>query len=200
VEGMGEQSRIDTINIPHNLLVSERGGIDSTVVKQSHFREPIEKSPGSLRGSSRIWGDISEESQRMVVGALLDEAQSARLDLGETALLLAVARVESGFNPDAASTRSSAAGIGQFIDATREAYGIGYVKRFDLRSNARAMINYLKSNMELAQKRFGAAAQRDRLAYAYALYHDGPSLKSGGMEIAGKVVMPWVDKFQSWLK
>ena len=96
----------------------------------SHYREPIDDAPDRLAGNSRIWGDASPQVQSRVVDILIEAAREKGLSTRETAHVLAIARVESGFNPDAAAGTTSASGLGQFIDGTGRAYGL-HSNRFD---------------------------------------------------------------------
>lgn len=199
MEPRGEVSLLPGTEVPESLLVSRPGGEQVSTASHSHFLEPVLSSNRKLFGRSRRWGDIDQSSQRQVIGTLITEAKRQGCSLEETALVLAVARVESGFNPDAASQSTSATGIGQFIDKTGRAYGITSRNRFDLKDNARAMIHHLKDMLRLAGHRFGDLSKQQRLCTAYALYHDGPSLKYGGHRIALNSVLPWTEKFYQWL-
>ncbi|HQH28434.1 MAG TPA: hypothetical protein PLP17_13635, partial [Oligoflexia bacterium] len=89
--------------------------------------------------------------------------------------------------------------LGQFIDATGSAYGIKESKRFDLQSNVSAMISYLRSCLKQAAVKNSQANEAQIYTLAYGLYHDGPSLNYGGMEVARQNVLPWIDRYASWL-
>lgn len=170
-----------------------------TVFKRSHYYDPIDYSLRQPHGRSRRWGDISPAAQKDVIAIILEEAARQKLPVGETALLLATARIESGFNPDAAATTTSAAGLGQFIDNTAKAFGLIGDKRFSLRHNIRAMILHIRDNLRTACDKYGAQSYDQAVSYAYALYHDGPSLKYGGLEIAKANVVPWARRYAAGL-
>ena len=163
--------------------------------KNSYFGEPVPRT-GRLNGNTRRWGDIALAGQAEIIDKLLTESKAQGLNEKETAFFLATARLESGFNPDAASQLSSASGLGQFIDATARAYGLTE-KRFSLTANIKAMIRYLGEGIEFA-KRVTSAKNPD-LCYAYAYYHDGPTLKYGGYQICREKLIPTYQLIKTWL-
>lgn len=81
---------------------------DQVDLRYSRYNDPIDRSPGRFAGNSHIHGDASPEVQAAVMDAIVDAAQRAGLDDKETAYVLATARFESGFNPDAAAGPTSA--------------------------------------------------------------------------------------------
>ena len=107
----------------------------------------------------------------------------------DIALTLAIARVESGFNPDAAAGTTSAHGLGQFVDQTGEGYGLTDENRWDVNEQARALVAHTQDNIERAEKN-GRGRE-----YVYAYHHDGPSLKYGGLAIGRANVTPRVASF-----
>ncbi len=183
----------------HSLLVRQPPIYPQQPVSHSHYNSPIERRDPLPHGKSRAWGDITPEEQVFVIHTIVSEALRYRFSMEETALLLAIARVESGFNPDAASAASSASGLGQFIDKTGLTYGLTKKNRFSLYDNIHALMKHLRENLELAKK-FALHSKRELYAYAYALHHDGPALNSGGLEIARKNVLPWYERFKMWLE
>lgn len=80
----------------------------------------IKKQPDEIAGKSRIWGDISPEGQALVIDLIIEVCTRYKLSYREIGYVLLMARVESGFNPDAAAGTTSAAGIGQYTKATVE--------------------------------------------------------------------------------
>ena len=119
---------------------------------RTHYREPIDNSPGRLAGNSRAWGDASPEVQSRSVDALIQASQRGGLSQRQTAYVLAMARVESGFNPDAAAGTTTAFGLGQFIDATGKGYGITSSNRGDITKQAEALVATYKDDAALAKK------------------------------------------------
>ena len=175
-------------------LVPSRGGAPSQTASHSHYGESLE--PGPHRGRSRRWGDASAAVQREIVDQILTEASRQGLAAEDSAFAVAVARVESGFNPDAAAGSTSASGVGQLIDRTAKALGVK--DRFDPAENISGMITLLKDGLTRAAK--AGLRGDDRYARTYGLYHDGPSLSYGGEQIAREKVVPWVSKVGEWLR
>lgn len=160
----------------------------------SHYREPIDNSPGRAAGNSRIWGDASPEVQSRVIDALIDASRKSGLNARETAYVLAIARVESGFNPDAAAGATSASGVGQFIDSTGRSYGLSNHNRFELDAQAGALVRHFIDNRDLANRR-GLGEE-----YIYKYHHDGPSKDYGGLKISNEKVMPYVDRYEVFVQ
>jgi putative chitinase len=174
-----------------NIFVSKPGAEPARVVAHSHYFDPLQ----GAGGNSRRWGDASRGVQSRVVAEIL--TQGAKLPRSDLAFALAVAKVESGFNPDAAAGTSSASGIGQFIDKTGKAFGLDDSNRFEIKANIKAFLTHLKENLSLAR----ASRSEEHSVYqlAYALHHDGPSLSYGGAEIAKKRVLPELEKMEKFL-
>lgn len=88
---------------------------DQIARRLSYYDDPIDKSPGRLAGNSHVWGDATAEVQSRAIDALVSASEQAGLTPRQTAHVLAIARLESGFNPDAAAGTTSAYGLGQFV-------------------------------------------------------------------------------------
>jgi putative chitinase len=162
------------------------------VAKHSHYNEPINSATDQgIIGRSRRAGDLSREDQFKVASELVNQARVMNYSEDEIAFALAVAKVESGFNPDAAAGTTSASGIGQLTDRTGAKFGLDASNRFDFKANIKAMLGQLRDDLSATKKNF---------EQAYARYHDGPTLKYGGKEIAQTKVVPLVDDFKQWLK
>ena len=190
----------ESLTVPPYLLVWGPGASPRKVAQHSHYFQPIVDDGDGVTGRSRRWGDLSQEVQVQVVNRLVHESDEQRLSLLDTAFIMSVARLESGFNPDAAAASTSATGIGQFIDKTGSFYGLETENRFHLADNIRAMIKHLKDSAKLASRRFSPSNTSELLTYTYAVYHDGPSLKYGGLELAREKILPWTKKFSEWLR
>jgi len=174
---------------------------DSKIKKHSHVKEPIIE--GGIRGNSRIGGDASIETQTKVINKIVQMGRNENMSEEDIGFMLAMARIESGFNPDAAAGTTSASGIGQFIDATGETYGLTDANRWDLESQVDALIGYTKFNKEkvIADNR----DQKDLYKWMYKYHHDGPNStkstsKSLGWKIATKKVNPLVNKYTDYVK
>lgn len=160
----------------------------------SLYNTPIDTSPGRLAGENRMWGGASPEVQANVMNSIIQN--SSDLAPEDQAILLGIARLESGFNPDAAATSTSAAGVFQMIKKTAESYGLFGEDRFDAESNILAELKLYKTNMATVKRRFPNLTGDDRATMLYALHHDGPSLSSDGAQIARKDLLPYLDDFR----
>jgi peptidoglycan hydrolase-like protein with peptidoglycan-binding domain len=159
----------------------------------THYRDPIDTTDGRLAGNSHIAGDASPEVQSRAIDALIEASQRAGLSTRETAYVLAIARLESGFNPDAAAGPTSAYGLGQFVYKTGEAYGITDANRGDVTKQAEALVAHFQDNARLVANRgFGEE-------YIYKYHHDGPGEDYGGLAISQKRVMPVVDDYEKFV-
>lgn len=183
--------------VPETLLASRPGGAAISTVRQSHFDQPL--SGSKLGGKSRRWGDADWETQAAAINMLIAESRKAGLSLEETAFVLGIVRLESGFNPDAASQRSSASGLGQFIDRTGSAYGLNPGTRFSPASGAKAVVSYVKDCFNRVDREQRKEAADMRFVRAYAVYHDGPDYTDAGIHLAKRHVVPWAEKFYGWL-
>lgn len=162
-------------------------------VSYSHYGEPILRNEYRLSGYSRNWGDAPSSTQSTVMKKILE--YSSDLSKQDQSILLGIARIESGFNPDAAATTTSASGVFQIIDSTAKRLGINDNNRFDTDSNIKAGIKLYKQNLQIAKQKFPTISGNDKASLLYALYHDGPSLRYGGAQIADSKLLPYLDTF-----
>lgn len=160
----------------------------------SHYLDPIDYTEGRLAGYSRNYGDASSSVQMQVMKKILD--YSSDFSKEDQGLLLAIARLESGFNPDAAATSTSASGVFQFIKSTGKAYGLTDEDRFDADANIKAGVRFFADNVKLFDRKFPGLEGSERAVMLYALHHDGPSLKYGGEAIARREILPYLERFQ----
>ena len=169
------------------------------VARYSHYNEPVAQGP--LHGRSRKWGDAAPDVQAKMVSLLVSEFKKEHFTREEIAIGLAVVRHESGFNPDAAAKPTSAAGLGQLIDRTRETLakqaGISGADPFDAAVQSRLTALVLREAFNFAEHR--GAKQREvwkgsdaTPAAVYGYHHDGPSLRYGGLELGYERIAPWV--------
>lgn len=177
-------------------MIQSRGAAyrDQQIAAWSHYLAPIDDREGRLAGNSRRWGDASPDVQSRVVETLVESARDAGLGARETAHVLAIARIESGFNPDAAAGTTSASGLGQFIDKTGRSYGLDESNRFDVHAQSRALVAHFIDNRDLATRR-GLGE-----AYIYKYHHDGPMLDSGGLALGREHVIPLIDAYTRFVQ
>lgn len=161
------------------------------VASYSFVNKPIVEGEG--RGNSRRAGDAPKEVIDKSIKTIIAAGQRAGMSKDEIALTLAIARHESGFNPDAAAPSTSAHGLGQFIDTTGANYGLTDGNRWDVEKQAEALVAHTKDNIALAKKR-GKGTE-----YVYKYHHDGPSGEYGGLKTSKNKVMPYIDYFKNML-
>jgi len=174
----------------YEIFYQPKGGAPSKVASHSHYNEPI-PNDGQPHGNSRRHGDASPEVQAKVVQAIIDETKRAGLSREDAAHILAIARIESGFNPDAAAGETSASGVGQFIDKTGAGYGLSDRNRFNLQENVRALVEHYVDNKQLAM------SNGKDSTWVYKYHHDGPVQNSGGLTLARNEVAPYVKAYMA---
>jgi LysM repeat protein len=181
--------------IDYNVFYSSKGAAyrKEKVVSWSAYYVPVDTTPGRLAGNSRIWGDASHEVQRKVIDAIIVAAKKEGFSIRRMAMLLAMAKLESGFNPDAAAGTTSASGLGQFVKDTGAAFGLNESNRFEIGPSVRALIAYFKENEAIAKKK----KKPDYFVYKY--HHDGPSKEYGGTKLATDKFAPLAATYEKAL-
>tara|TARA_R110000764_G_scaffold109056_2_gene195079 strand:+ start:334 stop:1206 length:873 start_codon:yes stop_codon:yes gene_type:complete len=168
-------------------LYGKKGVQAGAVASNSYFQEPLIE--GGLRGNSRKAGDASPAVQETILNKMITVGGKLGMTDYEIAYALATVRYESGFNPDAAAKSTSARGLGQFVNKTGKSYGLNSDNQWDVDSQVQAVLEHTSDNFEMAKKK---GYSND---YVYALHHDGPSLKYGGLKLGKTNVMPYVPKY-----
>ena len=191
-----EKSLAEKVEQYRPFLVHGRGRAyrESQIKSHSHYREEISSDINQMCGRSRIWGDASLETQATVVSQMIDHLEQEGFSKSEICYAIALCRVESGFNPDAAAGTTSASGIGQFIDSTRAELcsraGIQNTNPFCMTVNLHCLSESLKESFRFARARVKAGDDEALYRMAYAYHHDGPTLQYGGARIADRDVLP----------
>ena len=181
--------------IDYSVFYSKKGAAyrKEKVKKHSAYFVPIDTSPGRPAGNSRIWGDAGHEVQRQVIDAIISAAKKEKFSIRRIAMLLAMVKIESGFNPDAAAGTTSASGLGQFIASTGEGYGLNKQNRFEIGPSVQALIRYFKENERYAKK------NGDPDYFVYKYHHDGPTEESGGSKLATEEFAPLAAAYEKAL-
>jgi uncharacterized protein (TIGR02594 family) len=136
-----------------------------------HNNEPID-TRRELRGRTRAGGDAPPEVQQKVVDIIIEEGRALHLSNRDIAYYIAIAKRESGFNPDAASSTTTASGIAQVIDDTGNSFHIDASNRFDARASIKAGLGYFKYLKEKTVADYGSASGEYE-AVVYSRYHFG---------------------------
>ena len=176
-----------------NILASRGAAYrDSQIANHSYYNTPLQSN--GVRGNSRVWGDASTNTQRSAINAIINAGRNHGMTAEQITLTTAIARHESGFNPDAAAGTTSANGIGQFVNRTGAHYDLTDANRWDINAQADALVRHTLDNIRLAERR-GQGTE-----YVYAYHHDGPSLQYGGLELSRQHIMPKLEEYGQILR
>lgn len=168
-------------NVDYDMLIVKHPGSGykkSQVVSYSYYNQ----SPGSP-----IWGDADRKTQIEAIDALISASIKSGLNVHDTAYVLAIAYVESGFNPYAAAGTTSATGLGQFVVNSGRIYGINESNRWNISKQAEALVgHFLDNKAQVIRKNLSES-------YIYKFHHDGPNSlqkNSIGLQIANEKIIP----------
>ncbi|MES2050041.1 MAG: TIGR02594 family protein [Pseudomonadota bacterium] len=137
----------------------------------THVNEKID-SKKELKGNSHRGGDAPPEVQQKIIDIIIDEARKLQFSNRDVGYYIAIAKRESGFNPDAANSESSASGVSQLIDKTAKTYGVDNSNRFDARANIKAGLQYFMKLKRKIESNFGSSTGKFE-ALVYYCYHYG---------------------------
>lgn len=118
-------------------------------------------------------------AQREGVRAILYQARKAGLSIEDQAVLLAIADIESGFNPMARASTTTACGIFQFVKRTGESFSLSANECMDPWLNAKSGVEHYLYNHGRRVQRFvedlsGSEKVFRTFELSYYLHHDGP--------------------------
>ncbi len=163
----------------------------------------------------RRWGRAAPDDQELAVRAITDALAQARVPIDLAAMILTIARVESGFNPFSEHPVSTACGLFQFIEATWQAYQPTRESCLDPYLNAWAGVRHLTllEQRRLREARALLAGVPDelqrteylyRLLYAYH-FHGARSVQAavGGSLTAQQAAdggVPYLRRYYAILK
>lgn len=138
----------------------------------------------AIKGNSRVSGDIDTLSQHKIIDMLITIGARYKLTYKEISYVLLCAKVESGFNPDAAAGTTSAAGIGQatvaFVEYTlrNSSKWLGFTldisgeKIFDAELGCYALVFSFLRARDLVSDHY-KSDDNDYWRWIYYLHHDG---------------------------
>lgn len=169
----------------------------SRIAINSHYSDSI--SNNIFQGNSRNWGDANNEVKLRSLNQIIDEAKKQSLNDREIALALSVTYIESGFNPDAAASSTSASGLGQFINKTGAAYGLNKDNRFNIIDNSKALVSELKYNIDRFRNDT-STDEESKHSMAYAGYHDGANITDETILMSENKIPTLEEKFYKYLK
>ncbi len=180
----------------------------------------IEKSAGALCGISRVHGDALPEVQDRVIDILVEVGARYKLPYRDIAHMLLICKIESGFNPDAAAGGTSAAGLGQYTDATITEVSKPHISKarlgftldlgadsiFDAEHGAYSVLLSFMRSKELAITHFGNEYEKK----LYLFHHEGWYFKPTPehlamdrpkevLQIINKSILPFLDPLENLL-
>ncbi|MDO8653129.1 MAG: TIGR02594 family protein [Undibacterium sp.] len=153
----------------------------------THADEKIDPKR-ELRGNSHKGGDAPPEVQQKIIDIIIEEARKLQFDNRDIAYYIAIAKRESGFNPDAANSNSTASGVSQLIDKTAKTYGVNDDNRFDARANIKAGLQYFLKLKRKVDSNFGSATGKHEILIYYC-YHYGEFSVNRRETVNGQVVV-----------
>lgn len=121
-----------------------------------------------------------EWAQREGVRAILFNARKSGLGIEDQAVLLAIAEIESGFNPMAKAESTSACGLFQFVKKTGEQFGLAQENCMNPWLNGMAGVQHYTANYQRrVQDSITDLVGAERLfrifEISYYMHHDGPA-------------------------
>jgi len=166
----------------------------NSIVKASRFSRDFltsEVSSHGIREYLRAGGP--EWAQRESVKAILFHARKAGLSVEHQAVLLATAEIESGFNPMAKASTTSACGLYQFVKATGEMYGLKQNDCMNPWLNAKAGVAHYIDNYEKRIADKVTATQGPEQVFeiyeaAYYMHHDGPNYSDPSNDVKATIL------------
>lgn len=167
------------------------------VASHSNYNKPI-PDDGKQHGFSRNWADADLGVQAFICNLLISHFLQAGYAIEKVAFLLLLVRVESGFNPDAAATTTSASGLGQFVNKTRRdlgaRIGLQEPEPFCIDTQLKLFDNYLPELFRWAERERKRDSSKCAYCLAYKYHHDGPLSDYGGYGIAQREIIPRMPK------
>lgn len=175
------------------LLVNGVQSHPSNLTANSKFNHPITQT--GIVGQSRSWGHIEKDKQNVICMLLCSYLKAFSFTNEQIAFALCLVRTESGFNPSAAASTTSASGLGQFVKATGQAlcYQAGMKQDadlFDINTQLAILPLQLRDCFAFAKKKVGLKSFDFNL-WSYKYHHDGPTGEYGGIRIAQENIVPF---------
>lgn len=141
--------------------------------------------------------------QREGVRAILFHARKAGFAIEDQAVLLAIADIESGFNPMARAPTTTACGLFQFVKRTGEIFGLPQSECMDPMANARAQVAHYQYNFERRVKPHvehltGSERVFRTFELSYYLHHDGPESRNPSNDLKATVLSGTQVLFKSY--
>lgn len=164
------------------------------VIEGSRFTREFdseEVNRGSTREFLRVGAPVW--TQRESVRAILFNARKSGLGIEDQAVLLAIADIESGFNPMARAATTTACGLFQFVKRTGELFGLSQADCMNPWRNAEAGIaHYLYNFDRRVAPALANTEGTERLfrmfELSYYLHHDGPESRNPSNDVKATIL------------
>ena len=163
--------------------------IDSSRFTRNYDSEELTRSGARefLRAGAPRW------AQREGVRAILFNARRAGLSIEDQSVLLAIADIESGFNPMARAGTTTACGLFQFVRRTGEIFNLSTSDCMDPWLNARSGVeHYLYNYRHKIESQVQGLDPTERLfrtfELSYYLHHDGPESADPSNEVKATIL------------
>ncbi|MBN8549971.1 MAG: transglycosylase SLT domain-containing protein [Deltaproteobacteria bacterium] len=164
------------------------------IIRGSRFTRTYDSEEVSKNGIREFLSvGAPEWAQRESVRAVLFHARKAGLPLEDQAVLLAIADIESGFNPMARAPTTSACGLFQFVKRTGESFSLSASDCMNPWLNAKSAVEHYSYNYERRVRRqvedlSGAERVFRTFELSYYLHHDGPESSNPSNDVKATVV------------
>lgn len=164
------------------------------IIKGSRFTRSYDSEEIAKNGVREfLQVGAPEWAQREGVRAILFQARKAGLGVEDQASLLAIADIESGFNPMARAPTTSACGLFQFVKRTGESFDLSASDCMNPWLNARSEIDHYTKNFERRVKSHVADLEGSERVFrtfelSYYLHHDGPESSNPSNDVKATVL------------
>lgn len=164
------------------------------IAKGSRFTRTYDSEEVARDGVREFLGvGAPEWVQRESVRTILFQSRKAGLSIEDQAVLLAIADIESGFNPMARAPTTTACGLFQFVRRTGEMFSLPHSGCMDPAANAKAQIDHYLSNYERRVKSKVENLQGTERVFrtfelSYYLHHDGPESSNPSNDVKATIL------------
>ncbi|MCB0321203.1 MAG: transglycosylase SLT domain-containing protein [Bdellovibrionales bacterium] len=164
------------------------------VIEASKYTRDFNALDVASSGAQEFLGvGAPDWAQRESIRAILFNARKERLSIEHQAVLLAIAEVESGFNPMAKAPTTTACGIYQFVKNTGLMYNLRQSECMNPWRNAEAGIaHYIDNYRNRVQVEVsgldGPEGVFRTFELSYYLHHDGPMSTSSSNDVKAVIL------------
>lgn len=150
--------------------------------RHATFKRDFDRERASRTGREFMRTGAPTWLRHKGIRAIIVESRAAGLDNTETAVMIAIADRESGFNPLAKAKRTTACGLFQFIAETGRRFGLPPSECMNPRPNTRAQVRHFRHILEKIDNKLVGLSGEERLVMmfkqVYCRHHDGVNASS----------------------